>query len=544
MAKENKAGGDDEEKPVKEGKGRKRGKGPTFKVGGVMVNAKSLSAAMKELEPLDQALPSDPEHRANWHLDAKLKAANFDCEWTSDDDSRLLRGIYAHGMGSWEAIKMDSSLKLGDKILPNDSKPQIKQLNARAEYLLKVLKKQIDAKLGVTRVRKPRKPKEVKTAITKEIIEDDSSADENKKPKPKVEKQPVKKEDEVTVKREVKEESDGVVDDKKKDKKVKRDKKEAKKNKKSKQAAGPMHFTANNEPRALDVLGDLDPSIFNECKEKMRPVKKALKALDRPDQTLSEADQVAHTRQCLVQIGNQINTCLSVYRDPEQIKEWRSNLWYFVSKFTEFDAKKLYKLYKHATRKGDDGTGGVSSSPEKKEETSHSKKHTEKSHDKTHPSETASKEARSAKRRVDDVEENSNNSTPSKKHLTATIAAAANNAIGSCSTAVTIGGLTITPLASTPNSTSSVVNSVDPPRHKEPKDPKHKEAKRERDRDRDRERERSHGGDRSMDRLSGTKDERVRRDSGGYAVGGHYSGGSREEDHWLARDVRDPRDSR
>lgn len=25
-----------------------------------------------------------------------------------------------------------------------------------------------------------------------------------------------------------------------------------------------MHFTANNEPRALDVLGDLDPSIFNE----------------------------------------------------------------------------------------------------------------------------------------------------------------------------------------------------------------------------------------------------------------------------------------
>ena len=103
----------------------------------------------------------------------------------------------------------------------------------------------------------------------------------------------------------------------------------------------------------------------------MRPVKKALKALDRPDQTLSEDDQVAHTRQCLVQIGNQINTCLSVYRDPEQIKEWRSNLWYFVSKFTEFDAKKLYKLYKHATRRSDGS--GASSSPEKKEESSHSK---------------------------------------------------------------------------------------------------------------------------------------------------------------------------
>lgn len=101
----------------------------------------------------------------------------------------------------------------------------------------------------------------------------------------------------------------------------------------------------------------------------MRPVKKALKALDRPDQSLSESEQVAHTRNCLVQIGNQINTCLSEYKDQEQIKVWRSNLWYFVSKFTEFDAKKLYKLYKHATKKGD-GLGSATSSPEKKDETS------------------------------------------------------------------------------------------------------------------------------------------------------------------------------
>jgi chromodomain-helicase-DNA-binding protein 1 len=54
-----------------------------------------------------------------------------------------------------------------------------------------------------------------------------------------------------------------VVDDKRKEKKIKKEKKEGKKNKKAKQS-GPMHFTANNEPRALDVLGDLDPSIFNE----------------------------------------------------------------------------------------------------------------------------------------------------------------------------------------------------------------------------------------------------------------------------------------
>lgn len=55
----------------------------------------------------------------------------------------------------------------------------------------------------------------------------------------------------------------------------------------------------------------------------MRPVKKALKALDNPDQSLTESEQVQHTRMCLLQIGEQINICLSVYSDPEQVKEWR-----------------------------------------------------------------------------------------------------------------------------------------------------------------------------------------------------------------------------
>ncbi|CAD1468457.1 unnamed protein product, partial [Heterotrigona itama] len=523
-AKENK--GEEEGK----GPGRKRGRGPTFKIGGVMVNAKSFSAAVKELEPLEQALPSDFEQRSNWHIDIKLKPANFDCDWSSEDDSRLLRGIYQHGMGSWEAIKMDNNLKLGDKLFPNGSKLQFKKINTRAEYLLKVLKKQIDSKLGVIKARKPRKPKETKTAITKEIVEENDSSTEESKSKSKIEKPSMKKEEEVVIKKEIKEEIEEIVEEKKKEKKTKKEKKENKKVKKAKQAAGPMHFTANNEPRALDVLGDLDPSIFNECKEKMRPVKKALKALDRPDQSLSETEQVAHTRQCLVQIGNQINTCLEEYRDPEQIKEWRSNLWYFVSKFTEFDAKKLYKLYKHATKKGGESNTSATSSPEKKEESNNVKKH-EKHIDKQVEN---IKDSRLQKRKVEDMEENSNSSsTPSKKHLSIISAV---NSISNTSS-VTIGATTITPITSTPNSTSSTTNSVDTPRHKE-KESKHKDMKRDRERDRDRDRTHS---DRGMDRMSGNKDERIRRDSGGYSISGHYSG-SREDDHWLSRDGRDMRD--
>ncbi|RLU23404.1 hypothetical protein DMN91_003608 [Ooceraea biroi] len=530
-AKENK-GGEEEGK----GPGRKRGRGPTFKMGGVMVNAKSFSAAVKELEPLEQALPSDPEQRANWHLDIKLKPANFECEWTSEDDSRLLRGIYQYGMGSWEAIKTDANLELGNKLFPNGSKVQLKRVNARAEYLLKILKKQIDLKLGVTRMRKPRKPKEMKTAITKEIVEDDSSGDENKKPKSKVDKSAIKKEEEVAVKKEIKEEVDDSPEDKKKEKKIKKEKKENKKAKKNKQAAGPMHFTANNEPRAVDVLGGLDPSIFEECKEKMRPVKKALKALDKPDMSLSEEERVARARRCLYQIGNHINTCLTEYRDPEQAGEWKSNLWYFASKFTNFKAKKLYRMYKNLMKQGGDSNGGASTSPDKKEEPA--KKHNEKSHDKhidKQQGDNINKDIRITKRKFDDIEDNSNSSTQSKKHSLSSISAV-NSSISSTSV-TTIGAITITPITSTPNSTSGNTNSADMPRHKEQKESKHKDMKRDRERDRDR--DRGHN-DRNLDRISGSKDDRIRRD-GGYNMG-HYSG-SREDDHWLPRDGRDMRDS-
>lgn len=75
----------------------------------------------------------------------RVKFAHFDVDWDIEDDSKLLRGIYQYGMGSWEAIKMDPTLSIGDKMLPNNgSKPQAKHLQARAEYLLKILKKRMN----------------------------------------------------------------------------------------------------------------------------------------------------------------------------------------------------------------------------------------------------------------------------------------------------------------------------------------------------------------------------------------------------------------
>lgn len=311
------------------GKGKKRLRGPSFKLGGVSVNAKTMMACEEELAPLDEVLPSDAHERSRWVLEARTKPAHFDVDWDSVEDSKLLQGIYIYGMGSWEQIKLDPSLGIGDKILLNeDKKPQAKQLQSRSEYLLKILRKQLDQKKGVSKPKRQRKVKETK-ALTKEIIENDdiSSNDESTSQSTlqsvatSSSKKPAK-----TPKRENKEQREDHKDKDEDTSLAKHDKKAKKREKKEKKkrAAGPMHFTANNEPRALDVLGDLDPAVFNECKEKMRPVKKALKALDNPDQSLPENEQVANTTACLIQIGEQINTCLEAYTSESEKKAWKS----------------------------------------------------------------------------------------------------------------------------------------------------------------------------------------------------------------------------
>lgn len=116
----------------------------------------------------------------------RTRPANFDVEWGVPDDSKLLAGIYQYGMGSWEAIKMDSSFGIGDKILTNeDKKPQAKHLQSRAEYLLKVIKKLLDQKNGKQKQKRPRMKRGNKEPVTKDIVEDDGSSGEDKKNKNK-----------------------------------------------------------------------------------------------------------------------------------------------------------------------------------------------------------------------------------------------------------------------------------------------------------------------------------------------------------------------
>ncbi|XP_025929379.1 chromodomain-helicase-DNA-binding protein 1 isoform X4 [Apteryx rowi] len=311
-------------------------KGPTFRISGVQVNAKLVISHEEELAPLHKSIPADPEERKRYVVPCHTKAAHFDIDWGKEDDSNLLIGIYEYGYGSWEMIKMDPDLSLTQKILPDDpdKKPQAKQLQTRADYLIKLLNKDLARKeaqrlagAGNSKRRKARtkKNKVLKAAKIKEEIKSDSSPPPSEK-------------------------SD---DDDDEDNKVNETKSENKeKTKKVPLLDTPVHITATSEPVPIsEESEELDQKTFSVCKERMRPVKAALKQLDRPEKGLSEREQLEHTRQCLIKIGDHITECLKEYTNPEQIKQWRKNLWIFVSKFTEFDARKLHKLYKHAIKK-------------------------------------------------------------------------------------------------------------------------------------------------------------------------------------------------
>ncbi|KAL3217007.1 hypothetical protein MRX96_032663 [Rhipicephalus microplus] len=383
--------------------GRRRHQRTTFKLSGVSVNAKSVLASYQELSVLDSMLPVSAEERRHWTLDLPTKDAHFDIPWSVAEDSALLRGIYEHGMGSWESIKMDPNLGLTNKILPDgeELKPQCKHLQSRADYLLKLLRRvharQMALQEGKEKPKRNRKARPEKVHLSKAIVDNDDSNDSDTAMSSKSRKLKVKTEDDshqnnalavidgvakglnISPSASVPDAKLGADSGGPKAKRKKKEKDKVKdgkdKEKKKKKKVGPlsllhestgegakpkvkkempaMHYTANAAPQVIEATGDLDMTLFNECKEKMRPVKRALKQLDTPDASMSDDEQVNHTRMCLLKIGEHINECCNEYSDPEKAKQWRSHLWSFVAKFTELDAKALFRLYRHAQKKNE-----------------------------------------------------------------------------------------------------------------------------------------------------------------------------------------------
>ncbi|PIO35816.1 hypothetical protein AB205_0155380 [Aquarana catesbeiana] len=159
-------------------------------------------------------------HNPRYVLPCHTKAAHFDIEWNKPDDSNLLIGIYEYGYGSWEMIKMDPDLNLTQKILPDDpdKKPQAKQLQTRADYLIKLLNKDL-ARKEAQRLSGGEEEVSVKTNNKRSKAEKEN--DERIEPEPAVKK-------EVEDKKEMKDSSKKDVKKDKREEKDLKDKKDAK----------------------------------------------------------------------------------------------------------------------------------------------------------------------------------------------------------------------------------------------------------------------------------------------------------------------------
>jgi len=126
--------------------GASKQKGPVFYYGKVAVAAKPLLQSLSDLEVLHKCFPkSSREDRLNYRLPFSPKFVTWSCPWDGKDDVRLLVGVYEHGYDNWEAIKLDSDLGLGSKILPMSAneRPQVNHIRTRVDYLLKMLTKSV-----------------------------------------------------------------------------------------------------------------------------------------------------------------------------------------------------------------------------------------------------------------------------------------------------------------------------------------------------------------------------------------------------------------
>ncbi|XP_024375943.1 protein CHROMATIN REMODELING 5 isoform X2 [Physcomitrium patens] len=112
---------------------------------GVPVKAQDVLGRIKELTLLGKRIKRFKDPVAQFRLKSHPRVPSWSkvCEWSQVDDARLLLGVYYHGLGNWEKIRLDEKLFLFDKLAPqgataaDTSLPRSTHLEARVNALLR-----------------------------------------------------------------------------------------------------------------------------------------------------------------------------------------------------------------------------------------------------------------------------------------------------------------------------------------------------------------------------------------------------------------------
>ncbi|XP_042385172.1 protein CHROMATIN REMODELING 5-like [Zingiber officinale] len=129
---------------------------------GVPVKAHELLNRVEELQLLSKRIGRYKDPVSQFRLVTQHKSPQWSksCGWNSVDDARLLLGIYYHGYGNWEKIRLDQRLCLTKKIAPvtlgerETFLPRAPNLDNRASALLQKEFATVNAKSKVKGSRK------------------------------------------------------------------------------------------------------------------------------------------------------------------------------------------------------------------------------------------------------------------------------------------------------------------------------------------------------------------------------------------------------
>lgn len=121
-------------------------KGPLLDFFGVPVKAVDMLNRVYELQHLAKRISRYEDPIDQFRVLTYLKPSNWSkgCGWNQFDDARLLLGIYYHGFGNWEKIRLDERLGLMKKIAPVELQhhetflPRAPNLRDRANALLEM----------------------------------------------------------------------------------------------------------------------------------------------------------------------------------------------------------------------------------------------------------------------------------------------------------------------------------------------------------------------------------------------------------------------
>lgn len=304
-------------------------KGPLLDFFGVSVKANDLLTRVQALQLLAKRINHYTDPIRQFRVLTYLKPSNWSkgCGWNQIDDARLLLGIYYHGFGNWEKIRLDGSLGLTKKIAPVELQhhetflPRAPNLRDRATALLEM---ELDAAGGKnSNVKGGRKA----SKNVKDNVLNTAQTRENRAAAPvKVKLQAKKERPQKLAKAEPLAKEEGEMSD---DEEVYEQFKEAKW----------MEWCEDvmaDEIKTLNRLHRLQTTSANLPKEKV----------------------LARIRNYLQLIGRRIDGIVYEYEE-ETYKQDRmtTRLWNYVSTFSNLSGERLHQIYSKLRQEQDEEVG-------------------------------------------------------------------------------------------------------------------------------------------------------------------------------------------